>query len=289
MTNKKKYIPLIIAILMLISGITIIGISHSYYVKNITNEVLSGTIEGTLADFRIETIYVDNTEVQSMNSVPSGYIVDTDNTYCYISDPLVHDTNASISTNSDGEIVISGFAKNEKCVVYFKPMPVSGPTSYWFDETNCSYSSPCSYGTYTGTTYSNWSSVGYNAYIGQDSSKYYTCAIIDGKNVCLSQPYTQYGLEGHTLNNDFTTTQQTSAKNAILQVFNDAGINIDISSCRSNSAYADCVANNLYCKIDTDGKIHCHGNNLEDSYLLFNGSAYCTGNHEPSPPGKPTL
>ena len=106
-------------------------------------------------------------------------------------------------------------------------------------------------------TFSTGTETGHNFYIGSTNEKHYTCATIQGNEVCLSQPYTQYGLEGHTLNSAFTTSQQTSVKNAILQVFNDAGINIDISSCYASTYAASCDGGVMSCRVSSYGSVYC--------------------------------
>ena len=129
---------------------------------------------------------------------------------------------------------------------------IPGPTSYWFYR-----SGTYTYPNYGGVLQTSGSATGHDIYIGQDDSKYYAWGTIQGHEVCLSQPYTQYGLEGHTLNSDLTTTQQTSAKNAILQVFNDAGINIDISSCDASTLDANCYVGDMRCGVYRNGDVYC--------------------------------
>ena len=156
----------------------------------------------------------------------------------------------------------------------------SGPTSYWFDSTNCTEDSPCAYGLYAGTTYQTGPETGHNVYIGQDSIKYYACATIQGHEVCLSQPYTKYGLSGHTACNNsschFTAEQQMNAKNEILQVFNNAGINIDISSCSSMDSAVGCGLGDISCQVFSKGNVRCYeGNTYENSYVTALGNAWC--------------
>ena len=154
----------------------------------------------------------------------------------------------------------------------------SGPTAYWFDMVNCTSSSPCAYGAYPGTPVATGAATNHNVYIGQDSSKYYTCATIQGHEVCLSQPYTQYGLEGHMIGDIFDSTQQTGAMNALLQAFNDAGINIDISNCRyyAKRNSVECIAGTILCNINDYGIIQCFDSNETMHCLVFNsGNASC--------------
>ena len=141
---------------------------------------------------------------------------------------------------------------------------IPGPTSYWFalstwnDNTNQMeplYTHP----NHGGTLQTSGSATGHNVYIGQDSSKYYACAMISGHEVCLSQPYTQYGLSGHTLESDFTSAQQTSVKQAIYQAFIDAGISVDIDNdCGAYDYGASCNVGNLNCRVGADGYVYCY-------------------------------
>ena len=114
---------------------------------------------------------------------------------------------------------------------------------------------------YGGTLQTSGSATGNNVYIGQDNSKYYACTTISGHEVCLSQPYTQYGLSGHTLESDFTAAQQASVKQAIYQTFIDAGISVDINNdCYEDSPESYCVVDGLSCGVDYTGNVYCNNN-----------------------------
>ena len=104
-----------------------------------------------------------------------------------------------------------------------------------------------------------------NYAFGQDSEKYYVCLDYKGKNACISQPYTQYGLDGHILNNDFTVTEQTSGTNALLQVFNLAGISPSLVTCGTSSS-------TIYCRIGKNTL------NIKNSGVVtvFNSDDYST-------------
>ena len=151
----------------------------------------------------------------------------------------------------------------------------SGPTSYWFPTTlNTSYTFPAT----GGAVQSSGPVTGHNVYIGQDNSKYYACATITGHEICLSQPYTQYGLSGHTLNTNFTSDQKTSAKQAIYQVFVDAGISVDIDNDCGTSDGVKCYLGGFYCGVNRDGYAYCNDNS-EDVYCAVDssGHAVCGG------------
>ena len=159
---------------------------------------------------------------------------------------------------------------------------IPGPTSYWYPTTLATLNSNTNQyePTYTfpatgGTVQSSGTATGHNVYIGQDSSKYYAClnvtaSYLNSENitytfqgmsteVCLSQPYTQYGLSGHTLNTNFTSAQQTSATQAIYQEFIDAGISIDIENNCGFYGHSGtcCSVGDLICGVSYDGRVSC--------------------------------
>ncbi len=152
----------------------------------------------------------------------------------------------------------------------------SGPTSYWFIIGGV-YEFP----EYGGILQSNGSATGQDVYMGQNDNKYFICMNYYGHEVCFSQPYTQYGLSGHTTCNDgsclLTSAQQASAKQAVYQTFIDAGIPIDIDedcSARADSVYC-MIDNNHNCRIfATNGTISCYG---PSSFceILSNGQSDC--------------
>ncbi len=117
------------------------------------------------------------------------------------------------------------------------------PTGYWFPtQKGTDYVHPET----GGTLQTSGAATGHNVYIGQNSRKYFTCATIQGHEACLSQPYTQYGLEGHTLNTNFTSAQQASAKQALYQVFTEAGISLNLNdNCTQNGT-------NVFCEINIE-------------------------------------
>ncbi len=152
----------------------------------------------------------------------------------------------------------------------------SSLTSYWFDTTTCTYSNPCTFPNYGGTLQSSGSATGHNVYIGQDSSKYYACATIQGHEICLSQPYTQYGLSGHTLNSTLTSEQQASVKQALYQAFIDAGITINISTVAASADGAGCTVGGLNCGVNILGYVNCSDDSMyEGCGVDASGHAYC--------------
>ncbi len=141
-------------------------------------------------------------------------------------------------------------------------VPVPGPTGYWFalsewNDNTEQYEPIYTHPNYGGTLQSSGTDTGHNVYIGQDSSKYYACATITGHEICLSQPYTQYGLSGHTLNSNLTSEQQASALEAIYQAFIDAGITVDIDNCGARDDNASCSVGDLSCEVSIHGFVDC--------------------------------
>ncbi len=161
------------------------------------------------------------------------------------------------------------------------PYRIDGLPSYWFalstwNENTGQYEPSYTHPNYGGTLQSSGTATGHNIYIGQDSSKYYACATIQGHEICLSQPYTQYGLSGHTLNSNFTSAQQASAKQAIYQAFIDAGITVDIGDCSTSGYIARCNVGNLYCGVYPGGFVRC-SDSIINGYcdVDVSGHAYC--------------
>ena len=148
------------------------------------------------------------------------------------------------------------------------------PKQYWF-ATDGDHIFP----TYGGTLQSNGTATGHNVYIGQDNSEYYACATITGHEICLSGPYTQYGLSDHTLNSSFTSAQQTSAKQAIYQAFIDAGISVNINNdCGANDYVANCIVGDIRCGVYFDGYVYCRDDSGSvNCGVGSSGYAYCGG------------
>ncbi|MBR4231180.1 MAG: hypothetical protein IKR74_03365 [Bacilli bacterium] len=103
-----------IAIGCIVITIVLIGLmSISIFYNKNDNDILSDG--ATLA------IYVDNNEVASLNDVPSGYVIDTTQSYCYKTDRNTPDTGAILQSSVSGEPIMGNVVKNEKCMLYFKP------------------------------------------------------------------------------------------------------------------------------------------------------------------------
>ena len=144
--------------------------------------------------------------------------------------------------------------------------------SYWFvkDEQH-------TFPDYGGTLQTSGLATGHYVYIAQDSSKYYACGNDgNGHEVCLSQPYTQYGIGEHTYLDYFTDEQEESGKLAIYQAFIDAGINANFNECVSGGDYIGCYINGVNCGIDTDGTVTCNRLPEYDTCMIYRfGRAIC--------------
>ena len=150
----------------------------------------------------------------------------------------------------------------------------SSPTSYWFDINGLEYEFP----NYAGTLYTNSTSIDNYYYVGQDNDKYYACMTVSGHEVCLSQPYTQYGLEGHIVGEDFSSGQQASAITALNKVFVDSGISSEsLYNCRSYKSDIGCgIGGGQTCKILKNGSVMCGDyGEVNISKVGFNNKALC--------------
>ena len=192
--------------------------------------------------------------------------------------------------NGSGNIVIAG-ASNPcaiRPVLYLKAdTTITGGIGTWNNPYIIDQIEQKQYWRATGTTYtypnhggelqSSGSAIGSDTYVGQDSSKYYACAYIDGREVCLSQPYTQYGLSGHTLNANFAVDQQARAKQALYQTLAIAGIDASLENCNTSSSTITCntgtyaiqitsngyivvvnYAGQKYCELNSNGQVYCY-------------------------------
>ena len=156
------------------------------------------------------------------------------------------------------------------------------PKKYWFELSTFNtsehrYEPSYSHPNHGGTLKPSGTDTGHNVYIGQDSSQFYTCASDDGVEVCLSQPYTQYGLSGHYRDTSLTTEQQNSAKQAIYQTFVNAGLNIDINEdCSNHDDGVACFSGYIGCGVYIDGNIVCSDDNERLACDIdHNGLSYC--------------
>ena len=242
------------------------GVSSNEFTIKASLASNSNTYEGT-NNIANETDLSSLTYTNNSTTVVSGAQIDatesTMSTAVWALESKIYNVNANqtnlVNKNFGGRFKIT----NVSCVAGNVTAPVSGPTSYWFDNSGTSYTFPNHGGTATG----------HNVYIGQDDTKYYTCINYNGKEVCLSQPYTQYGLEGHNRSTNFTSEQQNAAKAAIGEVLSDAGITVD--TCSSNGYTASCYVGDFEFRVDYRGYLYCYEGAYVHCNVLANGSASC--------------
>ncbi len=237
------------------------------------------TIQGTLANnahvsegtnnIKSETDLSTLSYTNYVASVVSGAQIDgtgsTTSTAVWTLTSKFYNVNADQSALSDKTYEGRFKVVNVSCVAGTASASSSGPTQYWYalsttyNSNTGSYEPIYTYPNHGGTLQNSGEATNHAVYIGQDDSKYYVC-LNDGDDheVCLSQPYTQYGLSGHTPNSNFTSVQQESAKQAIYQVFVDEGIEIDIDNdCSSYLSYANCRVGTISCGVFDGGDLQC--------------------------------
>ena len=237
----------------------------------------SNTYEGT-NNIANETDLSSLTYTNNSATVVSGAQIDatgsTRSTAVWTLESKIYNVNANqtnlVNKNFGGRFKIT----NVSCVAGNVTATLTGPTSYWF-ASGTNYTFP----NYGGTLQTNGTATGSNVYIGQDDTKYYDCATIEGNEVCLNQPYTQYGLEGHTLGSDFTTNEQNAAKAAIGELFSDAGITG--YSCNSYSTYAGCGDGRKGCDVYSYGYLYCYDYSSSKACTVFTDDRVRCSSGEP--------
>ncbi len=224
-------------------------LANNAHVSQGTNSISSETDLSTLTYDNYSAVVVTGAQIDGTGSSTS--------TAVWTLTSKFYNVNADQSTLS-GKTYAGRFkVANVSCVAgAASPSDLIG---YWFDSTTCTSYNPCTHPNYGGTLQSSGAATNHNVYISQDSSKYYACATIQGHEICLSQPYTQYGLIDHAINSSFTSEQKASAKQAIYQAFIDAGITIDIDNdCGANGSFANCHVGKLYCIVMNVGYVFCN-------------------------------
>ena len=251
----KQYKSVIIVIccclfVLLVSGTYLA--SYAQFVKYSSKTVLfNGTVYGNYDDIIISKVYSNGTEVAGMNAVPAGYSLDQEMTGCKYG--------SAFYTNANNETVIKKLTHGDRCDLYYVPHLV-----YWNNSSNTMLSP----GSYPATTYETAAAAAtYGFCIASNSSKHYLCDTSYGVPVCVSQPYTKYGLTGHTAGSNFTTAQQTSAKAALTELFAKHGITV---TCASATNYVSCGG----IRLATDGLFDRQGAYLWCE-LYANGKANC--------------
>ncbi len=165
------------------------------------------------------------------------------------------------------------------------------PVDYWYSTS--SYYFP----NHPGSVEDSGPDTGYFVYIGQNSTQYFVCGTytterlddwgvsyaFEGNSIeiCLSQPYTQYGLTGHG-SNLFTEEEQKRIILSLGQVFIDSGIlisPIQRCHCNRNRISCECTIAGLEYYIhysgllnivdwdeNEDGDIECYLNTSREAY-----------------------
>ena len=142
------------------------------------------------------------------------------------------------------------------------------PKQYWF-ATGATYTYPNN----GGTVQSNGLATGHGAYIGQDTNKYYSCLTTQGHEICLSQPYTKYGLEDHVLNDDFSSEEQNSLQDALENIFNSAGVTVSCLNSDDN-VYCWNSDDGYLCGVKSNGLVYCNADH-DYAYAYSDGTAKC--------------
>ncbi len=243
-------------------------LASNTHVSEGTNSISSETDLSTLTYTNYAAMVVSGAQIDGTGSSTS--------TAVWTLTSKFYNVNADQSTLS-GKTYAGRFkVANVSCVA--GTASPSGLTSYWFDTSTYTYDNPCIHPNYGGTLQTSGQATGHNVYIGQDSNKYYACATIQGHEICLSQPYTQYGLEGHTACDgcSFTIEQKASAKQALYQAFIDAGITLDISNCNAGFDNIYCYGGGLYCGVEIAGSVFCGGGSPDEGCNVNDhGHAWC--------------
>ena len=250
----KQYKSVIVVLccclfVLLVSGTYVV--SYAQFVKYSSKTTLfNGTIYGNYADITITNVYSNGTSVAGMNAVPAGYSLDQEMTGCKYG--------SAFYTNANNETTIQNLNRGDRCDLYFVPHLV-----YWRSGRSIAP------GSYPSTTYETAKEAAtYGFCIASNSSKHYLCDTSQGAHVCVSQPYTKYGLTGHTAGSNFTTAQQTSAKAALTELFAKHGITV---TCASATNYVSCggiriATDGMFdrqgayfgCELAADGKASCY-------------------------------
>lgn len=257
----KQYKSVIVVLccclfVLLVSGTYVV--SYAQFVKTSTKTTLfNGTIYGNYADITITNVYSNGTSVAGMNAVPAGYSLDQEMTGCKFG--------SSFYTNANNETVINSLNKGDRCELYYVPH-----LSYW--DITVSNHRNISPGTVPSGAYNAASLTGYGFYVASNSTKHYLCGNDAGPEICFSQPYTKYGLTGHTAGSNFTSAQQASAKAALENMLARHGINVN---CTSDSYGIKCNIGRYPFYIYDSGDIDIY-NNYFSCTINNSGVANCS-------------
>ncbi len=253
-------------------------LANNAHVSQGTNSISSETDLSTLIYTNYAATVVSGAQIDGTGSTTS--------TAVWTLTSKFYNVNADQSTLSEKTYAGKFKVANVSCVAG-TAIP-SGPTSYWFapstwNDNTEQYEPLYTHPNYGGTLQSSGTATGHNVYIGQDSSKYYACANDgNGHEVCLSQPYSQYGLEDHIIGNNLTSAQKASSSQALGQVFIDAGNELvegwDVNwSCGANDDNVNCVFydGDISCTVDVVYGIVFCGDASDSCEVDASGHAAC--------------
>ena len=247
------------------------GVSSNEFTIKASLASNNNTYEGT-NNIANETDLSSLTYTNNSATVVSGAQIDatgsTRSTAIWTLESKIYNVNANqtnlVNKNFGGRFKIA----NVSCVAGNVTATLAGTTGYWYDGSNTFYTFP----NYGGTLQTSGTATGHNVYIRQDDTKYYACATSQGKEVCLSQPYTQY--TGSKIVKELSAEQQNAAKAAIGEVFSAAGITG--YSCGSDWGSAYCTFGSFGCSVDSRGIVYCSdGGAYERCFVYANGRANC--------------
>jgi len=118
--SHKKSIVIGVSLFIVLAIVLIVRFTFAKYslVKSI--KIAEGTINYKVPDFKIMAMYKNDgsgyTEIETMPE--SGYAINESKSYCTL-DNVNKDTEARLYTDEDGQHVISGLSKYDKCYLYF--------------------------------------------------------------------------------------------------------------------------------------------------------------------------
>ncbi len=125
--NYTKIIIMGLIVIIIIGSVLVLNITKSKYKTTVSVPIVNGTIKYSGGyDFKIMALYQqkenqacdDDNCYESIDRMPySGYVINTDKSYCSINGNE-RDTEAKLYTEN-GKHIIENLAKNEKCYLYF--------------------------------------------------------------------------------------------------------------------------------------------------------------------------
>ncbi len=125
---KKTFLYGLILVVVLTITVTFIGSKANYRITA-SIPIAEGVVKYSPYDFNIISMYLEDangTEIKNnikyseTNTMPNrDYVINEENSFCYIGSKDNIDNEARIYTNEQGEHVISNLIKSDKCILYF--------------------------------------------------------------------------------------------------------------------------------------------------------------------------